>query len=64
MHACVLVAQFCPMPCDPMDCSMPGCSVHEMLQARTLEWVSISSSILYKVMLIIMAAWSRILSRE
>ena len=29
--------------CDPMDCSPPGSSVHGILQARTLEWVAISS---------------------
>jgi len=28
--------------CDPMDCSLPGFSVHGILQARTLEWVAIS----------------------
>ena len=27
--------------CDPMDCGPPGSSVHEILQARTLEWVAI-----------------------
>ena len=30
--------------CDPMDCSLPGFSVHGILQARTLEWVAISFS--------------------
>ena len=30
--------------CDPMDCSPPGSSIHWILQARTLEWVAISSS--------------------
>ena len=30
--------------CDPMDCSPPGSSVHEILQARILEWVVISFS--------------------
>ena len=30
--------------CDPMDGSPPGCSVHGILQARILEWVTISSS--------------------
>ena len=29
--------------CNPMDCSPPGSSVHGILQARTLEWVAISS---------------------
>ena len=36
--------QLCPIPCDPMDCSLPGFSVHGILQARTLEWVAISFS--------------------
>ena len=36
--------QLCPTLCDPMDCSPPGSSVHGILQARTLEWVAISSS--------------------
>ena len=30
--------------CDPMDCSLPGCSVHEFLLSRILEWVAISFS--------------------
>ena len=30
--------------CDPMDCSPPGCFVHEISQARILEWVAISFS--------------------
>ena len=38
------VDQSCLTLCDPMDCSPPGSSVHEFLQARTLEWVAISSS--------------------
>ena len=29
---------------NPMDCNLPGSSVHGLLQARTLEWVAISSS--------------------
>ena len=39
-----LVAQSCPILCDPMDCSPPGSSVHGILQARTLEWVAMPSS--------------------
>ena len=31
---CVLVAQSCPILCDPMDCGPPGSSVHGILQAR------------------------------
>ena len=30
--------------CDPVDCSLPGSSVHGIFQARILEWVAISSS--------------------
>ena len=30
--------------CDPMDCSLPGLSVHGIFQARILEWVAISFS--------------------
>ena len=36
--------QLCPTLCDSMDCSPPGSSVREVLQARILEWVAISSS--------------------
>ena len=36
--------QLCPTLCDPMDCSLPGFSIHGILQARTLEWVAISFS--------------------
>ena len=36
----VLVTQLCPALCDPMDCSLPGSSVHGILQARALEWVA------------------------
>ena len=39
------VAQSCPTLSDPMDCSPPGSSVHEIFQARMLEWVAISFSI-------------------
>ena len=35
----VLVTQFCLTLCDPMDCSLPGSSVHRILQAKILEWV-------------------------
>ena len=37
-------AQLCPTLYDPMDCSLPGSSVHGIFQARVLEWVSISFS--------------------
>ena len=34
---------FLPL-CDPVDCSLPGSSVHRILQARILEWVAMPSS--------------------
>ena len=42
MDAC-LVTQTCPTLCNPMDCSLPGSSVHGILQARILEWILFSS---------------------
>ena len=38
------VIQLCPTLCDPMNCSPPGSSVHEIFQPRILEWVAISYS--------------------
>ena len=38
------VAQSCPTLCDPMDCSLPGSSVHGIFQAGTQVWVTISFS--------------------
>ena len=40
----MLVAQPCPTLCDPMDCSLPGSSVHGILQARILELVAMPFS--------------------
>ena len=40
----VLVAQSCPTLCKPMDCSLPGSSVHEILKTRTLEWIAMPFS--------------------
>ena len=39
-----LVSQSCPTLCIPMDCSLPGSSVHGIFQARILEWVVIPFS--------------------
>ena len=41
---CTQSLQSCPTLCNPMDCSPPGSFVRGILQARTLEWVAISSS--------------------
>ena len=46
MYACMHAKslQLCPALCDPMDCTLPGSSVHGILQARILDWVVISFS--------------------
>ena len=41
---CVESLQSCLTLCDPMDCSLPGSSVHGILQAGILEWVAMPSS--------------------
>ena len=38
------VIQSCPTPSDPMDCSLPGSTVHGIFQARVLEWGAIAFS--------------------
>ena len=38
------VAQSSPTPSDPVDCSLPGSSVHGIFQARVLEWGAIAFS--------------------
>ena len=38
------VAQSCPTLSDPMDCSLPGSSVHRIFQARVLDWGAIAFS--------------------
>ena len=35
------VAQSCPTLCDPVDCTLPGSSIHGIFQVRILEWVVI-----------------------
>ena len=38
------VAQPCPTLSNPMDCSLPGYSIHGIFQARVLEWGAIAFS--------------------
>ena len=40
------VAQLCLTLHDPMDCSLPGSSIHGIFQARVLEWVAIAFSMI------------------
>ena len=42
--AAAKLLQSCPTLCNPMDCSLPGSSVHGIFQARVLEWVPIAFS--------------------
>ena len=44
MRVKVLVTQLCLTLCNPMDCSLPGSFVHEILQAGILEWGAIPFS--------------------
>ena len=39
------IAQSCLTLSDPMDCSLPGVSIHGIFQARVLEWVAIAFSV-------------------
>ena len=41
------VALSCLTLSDPMDCSLPGSSVHGIFQARVLEWVAIAFSVIF-----------------
>ena len=41
------IAQSCPTPSNPMDCSLPGSSVHGIFQARVLEWVATAFSAMH-----------------
>ena len=43
-HACAQSLQSCVILCIPMDCILPGSSLHGILQARILEWVAMPSS--------------------
>ena len=44
VYMCALLLQLCLTLCDPMDCSLPGSSVHGILQSRVLEWVAMPFS--------------------
>ena len=42
--AAAKLLQSCPTLSDPMDCSLPGSSIHGICQARVLEWGAIAFS--------------------
>ena len=45
------VAQLCLTLCDPMDCSLPGSSVHGIFQARVLEWDAVDRTLGWIILL-------------
>ena len=45
---------------DPMDCSLPGSSVHGIFQARVLEWVAIAFSDMKYLLLLLLSRFSRV----
>ena len=55
------VAQLCPTLSDPVDCSLPGSSIHGIFQARVLEWgaIAFSENLLgtWKALLTQWASW-------
>ena len=53
------VAQSCPTLCDPMDCSLPGSSIHGIFQARVLEWGAITFSVFF-ILLLLLSHFSRV----
>ena len=56
------VAQSCPTLSDPMDCSLPGSSVHGIFQARVLEWgaMAFSNGTLLLLLLLLLSSFSRV----
>ena len=57
------VAQSCLTPSDPMDCSLPGSSVHGICQARVLEWGAIAFSTGLKIQRSSWIIWVALKSR-
>ena len=53
------VVQSCPTLHDPMDCSLPGSSIHGILQARVLEWGAIATTTLWLLLLLLLSRFSR-----
>ena len=56
------VAQSCLTLSDPMDCSLPGSSVHGIFQARVLEWgaIAFSVSMYLLLLLLLLSHFSRV----
>ena len=60
------VAQSCPTLRDPMDCSLPGSSIHGIFQPRVLEWGAIAFSSSYvsraEILIGFRASWGEIMN--
>ena len=54
------VTQSCPTLSDPMDCSLPGFSVHRIFQARVLEWGAITFCNRTFLLLLLLSCFSRV----
>ena len=54
------VAQSCLTLSDPMDCSLPGSSIHGIFQARVLEWGAIAFSHVSVLLLLLLSCISRV----
>ena len=54
------VAQSCPTLRDPMDCTLPGSSIHGIFQARVLEWGAIAFSVNSVLLLLLLSHFSHI----
>jgi len=53
------VAQSCPTLRDPLDCSLPGSSIHGIFQVKVLEWVAIAFSIPFWLVQVCNRVWSQ-----
>ena len=58
------VAQSCLTLCDPMDCSLPGSSVHGIFQAGVLEWGAFDFSMIKSIPKIKKCKKAKLLSEE
>ena len=54
------VTQSCPTPSNPMDCSLPGSSVHGIFQAGVLEWGAIAFSWGHALLLLLLSRFSHV----
>ena len=53
-------AQSCLTLRDPIDCSLPGSSVHGIFQARVLEWGAIAFSTTLELLLLLLSCFSHV----